>query len=222
MCGRSDQSQVGQVTGLDPERIRHVVSEMYAVILAAAFVVLITIDKDPILFYAKTWQTLWLHLLPFAFLWIEWFWTEHFFMPGDSTSQGKLLLNTFVHIAQLWCICFCCVFFIRGDSFSQLPYNEFQFWFASYLFCVIFWGYLNRKPVEAAFNLINVYIFSLFVVIWRLNEQFKLQFDNQLRNAIIGYMVFCILFRVVFVVVRNSRWLQRFRAILSETPAWPI
>lgn len=224
-CG-SDQSKVERMSGFDAERVRRVVSEMYAVVLAGAFVILITIDKDPIHFYAVDWPKWGLHVLLFGFLWIEWLWTEHFFNPGDSNSQPKLLLNTFVHVAQLWCICFCCVFYIRGDSSSALSYNTFALWFALYLFWVILWGALNHKSggsfSSSFFNLLNVYVFSLFVVLWRLDITFNLHLEEQLRNGVVTYMAFCIVMRVMLLILWESRWLKCFSCILAGTRTWDI
>jgi hypothetical protein len=173
---------------------------MYAVILAAAFALLVSIDKPEVVFHAPDRKTLACHLAFFVFLWMEWIWTEHYFQPGNAGGHFRVVLNTFVHAAQLWCISFCFIFFIRGKPSVDTWHNAFPVWFALYLFCVIFWGILNPKPLfEQLFTLLNAYAFLLFVAIWLLDLHFKLNLEVELRRGILGYMLLCLVVRTVSV-----------------------
>lgn len=184
------------------ERAKNLIGQMYAVITAASFALLVTLDKAEVTFRATTVYELLFHLALFCYLWIEWLWSEEYLNDAKDLSFIICFSKIIVHGLQLWCFCFCFIFCIRGKdingSIDLSSFNTFGFWFLTYLFLVIFWGILNRKPDrhQPWFNFANICAFILFLTFWTLDFFAKLDMCTFLKKFIFVYIAVSIVFRV--------------------------
>jgi len=185
-----------------PEKAKSVVSEMYAVILAAAFAVLVSSDQNKVVFVPSDWKHLGLCLALFIFWWIEWLWHEHWFEPDDNSSTFRFAINLGVQVVSLWCLCFTFLFFVRGDDITNLKtmawHNSFGFWFSMYLLSVIPWGILNRKPIgQNLYTVLNICAAALFISVWLIDGWFEQKNQMALKVGIVCYVAVCMALRLL-------------------------